>query len=77
MASLPERESYKPSYNIVPDDSANVFKYEHTFNLEALRVPLSMRSFYEDKVPTNATRLFRFGFMGVEKEIKNLIRIEG
>jgi putative SOS response-associated peptidase YedK len=77
MASLPEGEEFLPSYNITMDAYSYVVKYELTINPEALDMPLKMRNFYKEKVPTCAIRSFKFGLQGVERDTKYFIRSEG
>lgn len=77
MASLPEGETYVPSFNIAPGSSAYVVKSELTINPEALNMPLRMQNFFVERVPTRAIRSFQFGLQGVEREIKYFIRSEG
>lgn len=61
MASLPEGETYVPSFNIGCDDSAYVLKSEHTFTLGTPNVAPSMRNFHEDKVSIKVIRSFGGG----------------
>lgn len=77
LASLPEGETYVPSYNIAPNDNAYVLLLEPNRNSEALPMTKAQQSFFPERRPVQAIRSFKFGLDGVEHETKYFIRSEG